>query len=300
MSSDQPKSALVTSLKLIGALPFSVKRTLGRLFGRFFIRLDKRTVRGIDQNLALCFPNMALDERKALRNQRLVHIGQTGMEMLHAWTHTPEELLTLLEFGEGVDEFKHALESEQGVLLMAPHLGSWEYIPSFVSQMRTMTTMYRPQKDKAMDAFILESRKRAGTELAPTDRRGVMQLMKALKSGGVVGILPDQVPAEGSGEYVPFFGQPAYTMTLASQLTSKSGAKAFICAVFQTQKGLKFEVFPLNENFYSEDLQTSTASLNKSLEALILRHPEQYQWEYKRFKKQADGSSLYPRSSDND
>ncbi|TDO97411.1 lysophospholipid acyltransferase family protein [Marinomonas balearica] len=298
MSSDQPKSVLVASLKLIGALPFSVKRTLGRLMGRCLIRLDKRTVEGIDQNLLLCFPDMPLAQRKSLRNQRLIHMGQTSMEMLHAWTRTPDELIKLLEFGEGVEEFKQALESDQGVLLMAPHLGSWEFIPSFVSQMRTMTTMYRPQKDKAMDAFILESRKRAGTELAPTDRRGVMQLMKALKSGGVVGILPDQVPAEGSGEYVPFFGQPAYTMTLASQLTSKSGAKAYICAAFQTKTALKFEVFPLDQAFYSEDLPTSTAALNKDLESLIMRHPEQYQWEYKRFKKQADGSSLYPRSSD--
>ena len=105
------------------------------------------------------------------------------------------------------------MEAKGGVIVLAPHIGNWEAVNVFVSAIRPMTAMYRPNKDESLDAFILEARNRAGGELVPTNRRGVMQIVKALNADGVVGMLPDQVPQQGSGDFAPFYGHQAYTMT---------------------------------------------------------------------------------------
>jgi Kdo2-lipid IVA lauroyltransferase/acyltransferase len=49
--------------------------------------------------------------------------------------------------------------------------------------------------------------------------------MLALKNGEAVGLLPDQVPPEGLGVWAPFFGEPAYTMTLSVRFASVPGTQ---------------------------------------------------------------------------
>lgn len=293
-------TSLISVIKLMSHFSFPVVQKIGQAVGRNLLRMDRRTQDAITKNLALCFPEMTAAERNAIAKKRLGYMGQTLAEMSHLWVKPASESVGLIvppSSSQGVDNqvFLDALADDGGVIILAPHLGNWEMMSYYVSQYRKMTAMYRPQKDEKLNQFILTARQKAGSELAPTNRRGVMQLMKALKSNnGMVGILPDQVPQKGSGVFAPFFGIPAYTMTLAHQLALKTNAKVFVGSAFQVQGGFSVKIVPVAEAFYNEDEVVSATSLNQTIESLIRLYPEQYQWEYKRFKLQPEEQeSLY-------
>lgn len=288
--SDQASSSPITVLfKILGKLPFPIVRRIGRTLGSVILRLDNRTRRAIDCNLELCLPHLDKKQRTALRNQRLQHMGQTFSEMGHLWTRDVPFILELCHEGEGFQTLRQAIEGKGGVIIMAPHFGNWETLNIYICSIRAMTAMYRPNKDESLDTFILMARNRAGGELVPTNRRGVMQIVKTLNADGVVGMLPDQVPQKGSGEFASFFGHQAYTMTLASQLAQKTGAKAFVVGCVQTKQGFELISSEVDQRFYEADTRTSLEGLNASIEGLVMKAPSQYQWEYKRFKVQPEG-----------
>ncbi|MBM6550666.1 lysophospholipid acyltransferase family protein [Marinomonas ostreistagni] len=276
--------------KLMGKLPLPLVRSLGRTFGLIGLRFDRRTRRAIDRNLELCMPSLDIEQRIRLRNNRLRHMGQTFAEMGHLWTRDVSFILDHCYEGEGAAALKEAVQGKGGVIVLAPHIGNWEAVNVYVSSIRPMTAMYRPSKDESLDSFILAARNRAGGDLVPTNRRGVMQIVKALNADGVVGMLPDQVPQKGSGEFAPFYGHQAYTMTLAGQLAHKTNAKAFVVGCLQTSKGFEVVALEVDPRFYDEDVETSLTGLNASIEQLVEYAPSQYQWEYKRFKYQPHGA----------
>lgn len=293
-------SALISVIKLMSHLSLPVVQKMGQIVGKSMLRFDRRTKTAIIKNLTLCFPDMPTEERQRIAQQRFGYMGQTLSEMSHLWVKPSTDILKYITTPESDSvptnqAFLNALNDEGGVIILAPHLGNWEVISFYVAQYRKMTAMYRPQKDEVLNQFILNARQQAGSELAPTNRKGVMQLLKALKNeNGLVGILPDQVPQQGSGVFAPFFNTPAYTMTLAHQLALKTKAKVFVSAAFQVDGGFSVRVVPVDKGFYSEDDVESATALNHTIESLIRLHPEQYQWEYKRFKLQPDGQeSLY-------
>jgi len=290
MSEQVTSSPMTKLIKAMGKLPFPFVRRVGRMVGLLGLRFDRRTRQAIDRNLELCLPHLDKEQRVRLRNSRLQHMGQTFAEMGHLWTRDVSYILDRCYEGDGAAELKQAVEAKGGVIVLAPHIGNWEAVNVFVSAIRPMTAMYRPNKDESLDAFILEARNRAGGELVPTNRRGVMQIVKALNADGVVGMLPDQVPQQGSGDFAPFYGHQAYTMTLAGQLAQKTGAKAFVVGCIQTAKGFEVNAFEVDSRFYDEDTVTSLTGLNASIEKLVERAPSQYQWEYKRFKLQPHGA----------
>lgn len=287
-------SAMTKVFKLMGKLPLPFVRQMGRTLGFIGLRFDRRTRRAIDRNLELCMPHLDIEQRIRLRNSRLQHMGQTFSEMGHLWTRDVQFILDRCHKGEGADELIEAVKGKGGVIVLAPHIGNWEAVNVFVSSIRPMTAMYRPSKDESLDSFILAARNRAGGDLVPTNRRGVMQIVKTLNADGVVGMLPDQVPQKGSGDFAPFYGHEAYTMTLAGQLAHKTNAKAFVVGCLQTKRGFEVVAFEVDPRFYDEDVVTSLTGLNASIEQLVAKAPSQYQWEYKRFKYQPHGAqSLY-------
>ena len=131
--------------------------------------------------------------------------------------------------------------------------------------------------------------------MAPTHRTGVSKVLAALRRGEVVGILPDQIPPAEGGRFVPFFGEPALTMTLPSKLIQKTTAKVF-CGFAQrlpNARGYKIIVEEAISDIYSPDLDESIIALNKTIENTIMKSMEQYSWEYKRFRRRPDGSRFY-------
>jgi len=117
----------------------------------------------------------------------------------------------------------------------------------------------------------------------PADLRGVRAMLKALRRGEAIGVLPDQVPGVGDGEWVEFFGRPAYTMTLVGRISEQTGAPVLLCCAERVPRGrgYRFIAEPL---LAARPPESPVRALNRSLEQLIRRYPGQYLWGYNRYK----------------
>jgi KDO2-lipid IV(A) lauroyltransferase len=152
----------------------------------------------------------------------------------------------------------------------------------YIAARQPMTSMYRPPRWKFLDTLMHQGRERGQTKLAATDMSGVRQLLKALKRGETIGVLPDQAPGNGEGEWVSFFGRPAYTMTLVGRLVQSSGATVLMCHSKRLPDGQGYELYfsPLALNADS----SIPAQINVAMETVISTCPEQYLWSYNRYK----------------
>jgi KDO2-lipid IV(A) lauroyltransferase len=117
----------------------------------------------------------------------------------------------------------------------------------------------------------------------PADMRGVRAMLKALKRGEAIGILPDQVPGVGEGEWVEFFGKPAYTMTLVGRLAEQTRAPVLLCYSERLPRGRGYR-FSVEPTLPPRPPESPVRALNRSLEQLIRHCPEQYLWSYNRYK----------------
>ncbi len=190
---------------------------------------------------------------------------------------------------EGAEKVEAALAQRRGLLLMTPHLGCFEvaaqaYAERFGSQ-APITVLYRPAKKAWLRDFVAAGRTREHLSAAPAQLSGVRQMLRALKKGECVGLLPDQVPPEGQGLWAPFFGRPAYTMTLAGKLVLQTGAPVVLLWCERLRWGRGFVVHAREFPDPAGDLEALTLQVNRAMEALILEKPAQYLWGYNRYKQ---------------
>ena len=178
----------------------------------------------------------------------------------------------------------------QGVLFLTPHMGCFEITAQalaqrFSAQHGPLTVLYRPARHAGLGEVMALARQRPGLEAVPTTLAGVRHMIKALRAGRAVGLLPDQVPPEGMGQWAPFFGHPAYTMTLAARLALQTGARVVLIwgERLSWGRGYRLHTQALGHTL-SDDLDTAVVQINQAMEALILQCPSQYVWGYARYK----------------
>ncbi|MBL3599330.1 MAG: lysophospholipid acyltransferase family protein [gamma proteobacterium endosymbiont of Lamellibrachia anaximandri] len=281
---------IIALLRLLAILPLRRVHGLGRLLGRLFILLPNRERRNADINLQLCFPDLSETERLVLRNRSLEETGKVFAEMSPLWFWPKERVLGLVKEVSGMEYVK--CEPGRGLIVLTPHLGSWEISGLYLATYGQLTTLYRPPRNQALELLITQARSRTGAELVPTTPNGIKRLYQTLKAGNIVGILPDQQPKSLKGAaFAPFFGVPALTILLVSRLARKSGASVVLGFAERLPKGEGYHIHivPVPEGIDSPDPETAVAALNQGVEACVRISPEQYLWSYKRFDMQPDG-----------
>ena len=227
------------------------------------------------------------------KKQWLGAVGEGGKlvaELPRLWLGGPVRTLW-----DGVEHVEAALKQGRGVVFLTPHLGCFEitaqaYAQRFGQAGKPMTVLFRPPRQAWLREVVGASRQRPGLQTAPTTLSGVKQMIKALKAGESVGLLPDQVPPQGMGLNAPFFGRDAYTMTLSVRLVQQTGATVLLAwgERLGWGRGYRVHVQPLAEALPTTLLDAVTA-VNHAMEALVLQCPQQYLWGYARYKQ--------PRSS---
>ncbi len=245
-------------------------------------------------NLRRCFPQLDRRALKDLARSSLQHSAMLLTEMGTVFTWPVEEWRRLARSVEG--EQLLAGRDGRGVLILVPHYGNWEFLALVLGQY-SVTALYDPPRQPALEPLIREARSRAGATLLPIDAGGLRGFYHALRSGGVTALLPDQVPERRAGVYAPFFGVPALTMTFAHRLLRRTDARAVLGAAVRCDGGFDIRFSELDAAIRDPDPAVSAAAMNASIEALVRTDPAQYQWEYKRFKRQPRGAANpYPRS----
>jgi len=291
---EKPKDVLkgifaVVFLQIVALLPFRISQALGRCIGWTAWRLHTRSARVTEINLAMCHAEMDVDERRALAKASLMQTGQTLAETANIWLGDPEKNRRRISAVYGEDILDAAIENGQGVIVILPHLGNWEIFTVYYKHRVPMTALYSPPEIRILVKFLDKVRNRFRNNVVPTTRSGLAQLYRVLKKGHVVTILPDQVPA--NGEFAPFFGQSAYTDLLIPRLVKKSGARVVCAYVKRLNIPGKFEVVfrSADDDVNHSDLTTALAAVNRCIEGCVNELPEQYQWEYKRFRVRPEG-----------
>jgi len=282
---------LSIALSLLGLIPLSMARGLGSVFGYVPILFNTRSRRFTLANLSAVYPEKDSNEINGLVKASLCETAKLALEMNIIWRRDARYLSTVILNVHNEALMHKAVEKQKGVIILAPHLGNWEVLGKHLPTYGSVTNLYKPPKQKAFEEFVKRSREESGAQLVPTSTRGVATLLKRLKNGGITGILPDQVPDSGSGEFAEFFGLAAYTPTLIHGLLQRTQCTALVSFAKRVPKGFEIHFIEPHPDLYSKDLKTSLSGLNKSIEEIIKLAPTQYQWEYKRFKKQLpDGS----------
>lgn len=287
------KTALAAgALRAAAHLPLPLLHGFGSLIGRLLSWLPNDQRRIATVNLRACLPDLDARERRRLLRRSLIESSKTVLELGPLWLWDGERVLDKVRAVDNEAGWHDDLAAGRGAIAITPHLGAWEVAGLYLSSRCRLTTLYRPSKlGPQADALIQAGRGRLGAQLVPTDTQGVRQLLKALHTGGALGILPDQDPGDEGGVYAPFFGQPANTMVLLSRLAIRTGAPVWLLYAERLARGrgyhLHFERLP--EAVNRAPLQDSVAALNQAVEQAIRRQPSQYLWSYKRFKRRPPG-----------
>jgi KDO2-lipid IV(A) lauroyltransferase len=237
------------------------------------------------KNLRACLPELTPTETQQLTRESLIETAKTATEASIIWRNSWEWLASKIVEVEGEDLLRAELAKGRGLIALAPHLGNWEVVAPYLASITPLTAMYQPLDIPAMDKLILDGRSKCNINMAPTNRKGVLMLLKALQQGKAVGILPDQLPGKDAGaEFAEFFGQQVLTMSLVHSLLTRNQSRAITLFAKRVPGGFKVIVLPADEAIYSEDVLVSLRGLNASVENCVQLAPAQYQWEYNRFR----------------
>ncbi len=290
-------------IRFLAVLPLPVLRGLGRFAGSLAYRIPNRELGNARTNLALCFPHMPETERERLLQSTLKENAITLLEMPTVWYGKTDAWLKRLDMGTVPDDIRSLMQQGKGVVIAMPHLGNFEIGAHFFGAIGKATGLYRPPRKEGLESVMLEGRNRPGqNQMVPTDRHGIKALYQALEKGELIVILPDQQPKTakgGGGVFAPFFGVPALTMTLVNRFARKTGAPVYFIAFVRTGSKPEYKVIGLQagDAIAHEDAELAAEELNAGVERLVRHEPAQYQWTYRRFRAQPDGSNPYSSGS---
>lgn len=282
-------------LRACALLPLAWARALGRGLARLYWPFKSRTRKVTERNIQLAYPQKTPAEQLVLARESVLATAELATEMGHVWLRPWDYVSALILEVHGDELVREAQAQGRGVIVMAPHLGNWEIVGLHVATLGSVVALYEPPKIAELGPLIERARQRSGSTLVPTDSRGLVKLLRSVKGGKISGILPDQVPPElNGGLNSPFMGVPCFTGTLASNMIRRTGALAVFGVARRVSGGFIMRYFPAEEGIYDPDDQVSVDALNRGVEACVALCPEQYQWEYKRFRvRPREGASVY-------
>lgn len=271
-----------TVFRLLALLPLRLLHGLGALLGRLTYAASAQYAARTRENLRQA--GLAANEvqYRDVLPATIAEAGKGITELAWIWGRPYDEVVGAVHECVGLEHILAAQQRGKGIIFLTPHLGCFEIAALYAAKRVPITVLYRPPKLRWLEGVMRNGRERGQAELAKADVSGVRLLYKALKRGEAIGLLPDQVPSQGEGEWANFFGRPAYTMTLAARLAESSSATVLIAYSERLAhgKGYVIHVEPLPLDFAAPVPQ----QINAALERTIRVCPAQYLWSYNRYK----------------
>jgi len=258
---------------------------LGACLGWLAYALSPGYRRRLRKNAARA--GITLEQRRC----SVAEAGKMALEGLRLWLRPPGQPIADPVHWQGEALIEDALAQGRGLVFLTPHLGSFEITAQAYAQRygarQPITVMFRPARHALLRELQQSARARPALATVPASIAGVRQMLRALKRGEAVGLLPDQVPPQGMGVWADFFGTPAYTMTLAARLALQTGAPVVLawCERLPAGSGFQLRLSRLAEPLPRDDEPGQAAVTNRAMESLIRQCPQQYLWGYHRYKQ---------------
>ena len=276
---------------LVGRLPYTLQRGLGRALGLLTARLpgERRLVAA--RNIELCFPDLDPQQRAELLHATLRDLGMLLIEFALAWFGSARTLARVPCTIEGLEHLERCRAQGRGVLLVAAHFSHLELCARLVSQRIRIAGMYRVMDDPVFERAVLRARLRYADSMFPKEE--LRRIVKYMKNGGTIWYAPDQDMRGKDSVFVPFFGIRAATITATHHLARLSGAAVIPFFHRRNADGRGYSIrleAPL-EDFPSTDVAADTARVNATVERMVREAPAQYLWIHKRFKRRPEGEA---------
>jgi len=245
-------------------------------------------------NLQAVYPQMEASQRKKVGRQCMTHYVRGIFEAGMLWNWPLERLYALFDEVQGMEHVDELISAGNGLIVAAPHYGSWEMLNLYLHSKGKAAVLYKPSKHPDIDALLTEKRARAGAEMVPATGKGLRRMYQLLKDGYFVALLPDQEPTGGGGQFAPFFGIEALTGVLLPRMAQRTGAPV-VFAVCERRKGGRYcvHLFKTNSSIYSENMREALTEVNRSIEQCIEVDTTQYLWAYKRFRNRPEGEKSF-------
>ncbi|TXD55061.1 lysophospholipid acyltransferase family protein [Ralstonia sp. TCR112] len=265
---------------LFSRLPLSVLQALGGWLGALAAQVPGRYHDRLIANFRHAYP----DVTPAMLKEAGRSAGRMVFEMPYFWVRKNGAQVAPHLFDVCRTVIERALADGRGLIFLTPHLGCFEVLPQAYASEHPVTSLFKPPRKESLRAWIEHMRTGPNMHMAPADPRGVRMLVRALKRGEAIGILPDQTPTGGEGVWAPFFGKPAYTMTLVHRLHRLTGAPVVALFAERLPRGTGYRLHVEEIGDLPEDATQAATRINAAIERLIAVAPTQYLWGYNRYK----------------
>lgn len=281
--------ALLWAMRQLARLPLPVLRALGAALGSVLYVLARRRRRIALTNLRLCFPEWSQAECEAVARRSFIAFAQTFLDRAWVWHAPPEVVRQRIRLSGAV----HELHKPEAAVLFAPHFYGMDAGGAAIMQqaVRTGGSIYSPQKHPALDAWVRAGRERFGDVVLINRQGGVKPVVKSLREGRYLYLLPDMDLGPQESIFVPFFGVPAATVPALPRLARLGQARVVPVVTRMTRQGYDVQVHPAWADYPSADVAADTALMNRRLQDWIRAMPEQYYWVHKRFKTRPPGAA---------
>ena len=273
---------MIQIFRFLSTLPLAWLHAIGAVVGWLAWLFSPTYRRHMRENMVLA---LGEDGERYVRWAAIANAGKSSLELPKIWLRPLEEAAGRVTQISGWELVEAATAAGKGIVYLTPHLGCFEVTAQYLSTHAPITVLYRPPKQAWLQTMIETGRKRAQLHIAAADMGGVRALLKALKRGEQVGMLPDQAPKMGEGVWVDFFGKPAYTMTLAARLTETGSAVIMVWAErLPGGAGYHFHLQAPTQPIFG-NTEERAVKISHEIECLIRQCPEQYLWGYNRYKR---------------
>ena len=283
-------------LKVVARLPLTWLYTLAHCLATLLYILPSSFKKISQANLQLVYPSLSTQAQTQLLKSTLKSQCYTYVESIKCWGMPKAYSLDLLHNVQGAALLEDAIANQKGVIMVVTHFGCWELLNAWLSQYAEPVIMYKPNKNKSVDHFVLKARENFNATLVATDKTGVSAIFKHLKQGGLTVILPDHLPKPSGGIYAKFFEQEVLCTTLVSKLAQKTQCNVLGLSCIRQETGFKIICQEMHQDILGQDLQRSVNCLNQDMQNMINQAPEQYIWSYKRFRRMPNQPNLYKSS----
>jgi KDO2-lipid IV(A) lauroyltransferase len=282
----------ILCMRVVAPLPLPLLRGMGAVLGLLLYLLAVPRRRVTSANLKLCFPHLSMARRQMLALRVFVRFAQAWLDRSWLWHGDPACALRRLRITGAVDE----LSGNWPLVLFAPHFvgldAGWTALN--LQGRRSFSSIYTRQRNRVVDQWIHQGRRRFGAPLLFERREGAKTIVSSLRRGQALYLLPDMNFGPQESVFVPFYGVATATLTSLARFARLGQARVVPAVCRMTRSGYTVHIHPAWADFPSADLIADTARMNRHLQDYIDTMPEQYYWVHRRFKTRPPGApSVY-------